>query len=206
MKINGDEGDELVALREENARLRAALKEAVYEATHLSPQETDGSHWAKMSAAWLTRARAALDPQDAEIARLKAEVESYKAGNKDLLDWFNNLKADFDTLRAEIERLRAALDGAYNERNRLVAFIARLLPSGLKKTAIEGWDETWHGCVYIDLPTGQASWHYHDREAHLFDGLPPYSGEWDGHSTDEKYERIARAALAAQPAPGGKDE
>lgn len=44
-----------------------------------------------------------------ENARLKAEVEIYKAGNKDLLDWFNNLKADFDTLRAENERLRAAL-------------------------------------------------------------------------------------------------
>ena len=96
---------------------------------------------------------------------------------------------------AEIERLRAALDSAYNERNRLVAFLARLFPSGLKYTAIPGWDEAWHGCVYIDLPTGQASWHYHDREAYLFDGLPPYSGDWDGHSTELKYERIARAAL-----------
>lgn len=98
-------------------------------------------------------------------------------------------------LRAEVERLRAALDGAYNERNRLVAFLARLFPSGLKYTAIPGWDEAWHGCVYIDLPTGQASWHYHDSEAYLFDGLPPYSGDWDGHSTELKYERIARAAL-----------
>ena len=100
----------------------------------------------------------------------------------------------------EIERLRAALDCVYNERNRLVALMARLFPSGLKKTAIPGWDEAWHGCVYIDLPTGQASWHFHDREAHLFDGLPPYSGEWDGHSTDEKYERIARAALETREA------
>lgn len=94
-----------------------------------------------------------------------------------------------------IEQLEATANNAYEERNRLVALLARLFPSGIKKTSIPGWDEAWHGCVYIDLPTGQASWHYHDGEAHLFEGLPPYSGEWDGHSTDEKYERIARAAL-----------
>ena len=94
-----------------------------------------------------------------------------------------------------IEALEAARDGAYTERNRLVALLASLFPSGIKKTAIPGWDEAWHGCVYIDLPVGQASWHYHDREAHLFAHLPPYQGEWDGHATEEKYDRIARAAL-----------
>jgi hypothetical protein len=95
----------------------------------------------------------------------------------------------------EIERLRAANDEAYAERNCLVAYIASLFPSGTKRTTIPGWDEVWNGCVYIDLPTGQASWHYHDREAHLFSHLPAYSGEWDGHSTADKYDRIARAAL-----------
>ena len=97
--------------------------------------------------------------------------------------------------RDEIEKLRAARDGAYTERNRLVVLLASLFPSGIKKTAIPGWDEAWHGCVYIDLPNGQASWHYHDREAHLFAHLPLYQGEWDGHTTEEKYQRIAEAAL-----------
>ena len=99
-----------------------------------------------------------------------------------------------------IERLEAARDEAYTERNRLVALLARLFPSGVKKTAIPGWDEAWHGCVYIDLPTGQASWHFHDREAHLFAHLPLYQGEWDGHSTEEKHERIARKALEGKDA------
>lgn len=70
-------------------------------------------------------------------------------------------------------------DTAYNERNRLVALLASIFPAGIKRTEIEGWDPEWHGCVYIDLPNGQASWHYHDREAHLFSHLPPYAGEWD---------------------------
>ena len=83
-----------------------------------------------------------------------------------------------------------AIDAVYLERNCLVALLARLYPSGIKRTAIEGWDPEWHGCVYIDLPTGQASWHYHDSETDLFDDLPPYHGEWDGHSTEEKYRRV----------------
>lgn len=98
---------------------------------------------------------------------------------------------------AAIKEAEAAKDGAYLERNRLVALLAKLFPSGIKRTAIEGWSEDWHGCVFIDLPNGQASWHYHDSQAFLFDGLPPYSGDWDGHTTDEKYARIASLPATA---------
>jgi hypothetical protein len=74
----------------------------------------------------------------------------------------------------------------------LVAFLARLYSSGVKRSVIEGWEPEWLGCVYIDLPTGQASWHYHDSEAGLFVDLPEYDKEWDGHTTDEKYARVAQ--------------
>jgi len=90
-----------------------------------------------------------------------------------------------------VEDMRARKDAAYEERNRVVAALAKLFPSGLKRTWIEGWDPEWHGCVYVDLPTGQVSWHYHDSHAHLFEGLPAYGGEWDGHDTGEKYARLA---------------
>jgi hypothetical protein len=96
------------------------------------------------------------------------------------------------------------LNAAYRERNQVVAALARCFPSGLKKTAIEGWDPAWHNCVYIDLPTGQASWHIHDDDAELFAGLPPYIGEWDGHSTPEKYERLAKLSRATEN-EGGED-
>lgn len=87
--------------------------------------------------------------------------------------------------------MEARKDAAYYERNQVVSALAKCFPSGVAKTAIEGWSEDWHGCVYIDLPAGQASWHFHDSHAHLFDGLPAYAGGWDGHSTDEKYARLA---------------
>jgi hypothetical protein len=84
------------------------------------------------------------------------------------------------------------LDKAYTERSQLVALLARLYPAGIRRTEIAGWDPEWEGCVYIELPTGQVSWHYHDREAYLFEGLPAYTKPWDGHTTEQKYERIER--------------
>jgi hypothetical protein len=95
-----------------------------------------------------------------------------------------------------LEALQAELDASYEERNKVVAALARLFPSGIVKTAITGWSEDWHGCVYIDLPTGQVSWHYHDSHASLFEGLPPFAGQWDGHDTPEKYRRLASLAGA----------
>ena len=99
----------------------------------------------------------------------------------------------------ELSEMKARKDAAYLERNQVVAALAKAYPSGLRKTAIEGWGEDWHGCVMIDLPTGQASWHYHDSQAHLFADLPAYAGEWDGHTTDEKYARLAAMTVQAAP-------
>jgi len=41
-------------------RMREALAEYVYETTHLSPMEVDGSHWCRIPAETLARARSAL--------------------------------------------------------------------------------------------------------------------------------------------------
>ena len=97
--------------------------------------------------------------------------------------------------------LELAKDGAYLERNKCVALIARMalamgLKAGRAKTAIEGWSEDWHGCIYIDLPAGQASWHFHDSQLSLFIDLPQYAGAWDGHDTPEKYRRCAASFRA----------
>jgi hypothetical protein len=87
------------------------------------------------------------------------------------------------------------IDGVYLERNELVALLASLYPAGIRKTNIPGWEPEWQNCVYIDLPTGQVSWHYHNREISLFEHLPPYEREYDGHSTEEKYARIWQLAF-----------
>lgn len=97
---------------------------------------------------------------------------------------------------------KAAPMDAYTERNYCVSVIAKMAHSmgwcvGIRKTEIEGWDECWHNCVFIDFPDGQASWHYHDSDAHLFQDLPAYEKEWDGHSTEGKYQMLRRLRLKA---------
>ena len=65
--------------------------------------------------------------------------------------------------------------------------------------ALHGPLSIWHGCepewavVIVDLPTGQASWHVAPDDMDLFTGVPRSEiNTWDGHSTEEKYARLAR--------------
>lgn len=100
---------------------------------------------------------------------------------------------------------RKERDVAYTERNRLVAALARVLSAGPTRTGPpvawladhrdkpgENWDPEWRTIVFIEGPTGQLSWHLHDSDVALFDGLPRGPNSWDGHTTHEKYERVAR--------------
>ncbi len=96
---------------------------------------------------------------------------------------------------------------AYHERNLCVALIARMalasgLHAGTKQHPAEdaSWEDDWRTILLIDLPTGQVSWHFHDSELELLEGLPGYQGQWDGHDTPTKYERCR----AAYPAGGGQ--
>lgn len=81
-------------------------------------------------------------------------------------------------------------DAVYRERAHLVALLATLYPS-----TIGPHDPNWPewSVVIIDLPTGQASWHVAPTDLDLFRHVTPsVKNTWDGHSTDEKYERIRR--------------
>lgn len=111
------------------------------------------------------------------------------------------VSAHIENLEARLAALVAQKNGAYAERNQCVALIARMaLALGLKAGVREhpnedrAWEDDWRTIVFIDLPTGQVSWHFHDSEKPLLGGLPRYVGEWDGHDTPEKYRR-AREAL-----------
>jgi hypothetical protein len=103
-----------------------------------------------------------------------------------------------------VEKLQREKDGAYRERNQCAALIARMaLALGYRAGVGEhpaedkAWEGDWRTILFVDLPTGQLSWHFHDSEWPLLAGLPRYEGTWDGHSTLEKYRR----AMAYPPAP-----
>jgi hypothetical protein len=85
-----------------------------------------------------------------------------------------------------------ALNAVYAERDQLVAALSKCFPS--HRTRYEGadWEDDWRNIICVHLPTGQATWHVRDSELPWFTHLDAQPGHWDGHSTAEKYRRLAR--------------
>ena len=85
----------------------------------------------------------------------------------------------------------SVLDEAYAERNAVVLAFAHM-------AELMGWDvgqlkdprEPDWPVLMIDTPAGQVSWHFQAVEMPAT--MPDYPGEWDGHTTKEKYERLSR--------------
>ena len=91
-----------------------------------------------------------------------------------------------------------AKDGAYRERNQVVAALVRCYQAlnyevwlGRHPAEDASWEPDWRWIVFALLPTGQVSWHIHDSELPLFADLPrePYQA-YDGHTTEQKYKRV----------------
>jgi len=83
------------------------------------------------------------------------------------------------------------LDAAYRERAHLVAHLAALYSSVLVHGA-DPAEPDWP-VLFISLPTGQASWHISPDDLDLFAHVPKGIDHWDGHTTDEKYQRLDAA-------------
>jgi hypothetical protein len=96
-----------------------------------------------------------------------------------------------DQLTAALEATAKAvgmLSDTYRERAFLVALLAAEYPSLWTPDPSAGPD--WR-VVYVDLPTGQASWHISPADWDLFGFVPQGdAGIWDGHTTVEKYKRV----------------
>lgn len=99
-------------------------------------------------------------------------------------------------LAALLEECRGAKDRAYGERNRVIALACRMaLRLGLSAGVCEDPDEDdpeWKNVAFIELPTGQVSWHIPKSEMRLFRFLGRHDRAWDGHDNDEKYRRVEK--------------
>jgi hypothetical protein len=118
-------------------------------------------------------------------------------------------RATIEALQTKIVETTKQKDSIYcAERNALLVPLAKALialgyDAGLGKHDPNdaSWDEDWRNIVYIEFPSKlggmdlpvQASWHIHDSELEMFSFLPTYKGTWDGHTTEEKYQRIREA-------------
>lgn len=95
----------------------------------------------------------------------------------------------------------AALNAGYRERAHLVALLAADYPSYIGHT--DPAEPDW-AVVTVELPTGQACWHIAPADMDLFRHVRIAIGRdrpWDGHSTEEKYRRIADLARSRSAAP-----
>lgn len=105
------------------------------------------------------------------------------------------------TAPAEVSPLDAPLapsplDAAYSERARLVAFLSRVYPSHwAEDPESPGWP-----VICVHSPAGQLCWHIGPNDVHLFPpDLDTRANDWDGHSTEEKYGRLARLGAGVNP-------
>lgn len=103
------------------------------------------------------------------------------------------LAGDFQDLAEE------QLRPVYRERGQLVAVLASLFPAvwAYSDPAAPEWP-----VVYVDIPQGQCGWHLAKDDLDLFGHVPQVAPDdprarWDGHTTEEKYRRLA--ALASRP-------
>lgn len=92
---------------------------------------------------------------------------------------------------------KADINDVYTERNRAVALACELAHRLGYHTEVYhgdiGEEPEWV-VVFIDLPTGQVSWHIPAQEyIDLFPAIVAnLNNSWDGHSTDDKNSRIQR--------------
>jgi hypothetical protein len=106
----------------------------------------------------------------------------------------------------DIDALRQAKDAAYEERDRLVCALSKLWPAHLARHSDSDttWEDDWRWIVCIHSPVGQLTWHIHDAERPWFDYLDVREGDWDGHTTEDKYARLA--ALLREPSMAAPHE
>lgn len=108
-----------------------------------------------------------------------------------------------DKCSEAIADLTAQKDAAYAERDKCLVLVALMAQRLGLKVGIgqhidkpgEQWGADWRNILFIELPAGQVSWHIHDSEAHMFYFVGAYDGEWDGHTTAEKYDRVLEPGL-----------
>lgn len=106
-----------------------------------------------------------------------------------------DLKALVGLERAECERHRDEKKDAYLERMMVVAFLSKIYPS------VIGMDGNGCPVVYVESPVGQLSWHiFEDRQLPYFAHLPTDpTHKWDGHTTEEKYAKMAGFGKHVEP-------
>lgn len=102
------------------------------------------------------------------------------------------------------------LDAAYRERAHLVALAVGGLAEQVVVAPATDVDEPGWQLLFATLHGRQCSWHFSPRDADLVEHFEHVSADdpraqWDGHTTEEKYDHIGYLARAlGTPGPFGR--
>lgn len=90
------------------------------------------------------------------------------------------------------ERLRTQRENLKRERVILLAVLSKLFPSMLAHHSPDesGSDYDWGYVVYIQLPTGQVSFHIGESRQWFEHVKLSNIPVWDGHDSDVKWQRV----------------
>ena len=86
-----------------------------------------------------------------------------------------------------MNKLESTPDEAYLDRNLAVQVMAKMAQELHYRVGVKDEKTDWP-ILYVDLPTGQVSWHIPKKE--LMGDLPIYEGKWDGHDLETKRNRL----------------
>lgn len=123
-----------------------------------------------------TADRLALQPQDPQSSQQLLEY------------WYEKWETAYD----EQGKIHNQLNAAYRERAHLVALLASIWASHIGYS--DPNERDW-AVVIITTPAGQLSWHVARSDMDLFAHVEVSTSEhdaWDGHTTEQKYQRIDR--------------
>jgi hypothetical protein len=110
-------------------------------------------------------------------ARFDAAAPMLRLLLADMLGWISEHDPSADPGRFPTDE---SAEWAYNERNdAIMSAVAFATQVGFQAGFKPDGDDTEYVLAFIDLPTGQVSWH-----------VPAYPAEWDNHTTEEKYRRV----------------
>jgi hypothetical protein len=172
--------------RAEAEKLFASMPDFDEGALAVPTSPDDAQLWA------LTKALAAANAR-AEAAERERDRQSEH--NKLQQATLHELHARMKDKDARVQALEAERDAAYKGRNYCVALAAKLavrLPftfRAYRMTDASQPDE-WSNVIAIRTPVGQMTWHVHAREMAAFNWLDLRENDWDGHTAEQKHERI----------------
>lgn len=128
----------------------------------------------------------ALDHYEAIQEHLSIMYDDMMENSDALETRVDNLQDKIEELNDEIYSQKNRINSAYTQRSiAAVAFAHTVLSlggtAGVGRDNNEDKPDEWRVVLYVDTPAGQMSWHIAPTDQYMLEGLPQYSGTWDGN-------------------------